>query len=71
MGLLVVFLGIIALNFAYRYFKLRSEVDEFSDIINQAIDGKLSKQEFDEREISKLKSKLSKFLYSNQVREEN
>ena len=64
-GLLVLIIGIIL----YKYIVLRSEMSELSDYIDKAFDGNLEITEFDEKELSKIKSKLIKFLYSNQVKE--
>lgn len=64
-GILVIVIGIIL----YKYIVLRSEMSELSDYIDKALDGNLEITEFDEKELSKIKSKLIKFLYSNQVKE--
>ncbi|WP_311537654.1 ATP-binding protein [uncultured Anaerococcus sp.] len=64
-GLLVFIIGILL----YKYIVLRSEMREFSDYIDQALDGNLEITEFDEKELSKIKSKLIKFLYASQVKE--
>ena len=64
-GLLALIIGIIL----YKYIVLRSEMSELSDYIDKALDGNLEITEFDEKELSKIKSKLIKFLYSNQVKE--
>ncbi len=64
-GLLALIIGIIL----YKYIVLRKETRELSDYIDQALDGNLEITEFDEKELSKIKSKLIKFLYSNQVKE--
>ena len=64
-GLLVLIIGIIL----YKYIVLRSEMSELSDYIDRALNGNLEITEFDEKELSKIKSKLIKFLYSNQVKE--
>ena len=64
-GLLVLIIGIIL----YKYIVLRSEMSELSDYIDKAFDGNLEITEFDEKELSKIKSKLIKFLYANQVKE--
>ena len=42
---------------------------ELSDYIDKALDGNLEITEFDEKELSKIKSKLIKFLYASQVKE--
>ncbi len=42
---------------------------ELSDYIDKALDGNLEIAEFDEKELSKIKSKLIKFLYASQVKE--
>ena len=64
-GILVILIGI----FLYKYIVLRGEIRELSDYIDKALDGNLEITEFDEKELSKIKSKLIKFLYSNQVKE--
>ena len=64
-GLLALIIGIIL----YKYIVLRSEMRELSDYIDQALDGNLEIIEFDEKELSKIKSKLIKFLYASQVKE--
>lgn len=64
-GLLVLIIGILL----YKYIVLRSEMRELSDYIDKALDGNLEITEFDEKELSKIKSKLIKFLYANQVKE--
>ena len=64
-GLLVLIIGIIL----YKYIVLRKETRELSDYIDQALDGNLEITEFDEKELSKIKSKLIKFLYASQVKE--
>ncbi|MDU7532420.1 MAG: ATP-binding protein [Peptoniphilus harei] len=48
---------------------MRSEMRELSDYIDKALDGNLEITEFDEKELSKIKSKLIKFLYASQVKE--
>ncbi|WP_231718317.1 sensor histidine kinase [Lagierella massiliensis] len=64
-GLLALIIGIIL----YKYIVLRSEMSELSEYIDKALDGNLEITEFDEKELSKIKSKLVKFLYANQVKE--
>ena len=64
-GILVIVIGIIL----YKYIVLRSEMSELSDYIDKALDGNLEITEFDEKELSKIKSKLIKFLYASQVKE--
>ena len=64
-GILVIVIGILL----YQYIVLRGEIRELSDYIDKALDGNLEITEFDEKELSKIKSKLIKFLYSNQVKE--
>lgn len=64
-GILVILIGILL----YKYIVLRSEMSELSDYIDKALDGNLEIIEFDEKELSKIKSKLIKFLYSSQVKE--
>ena len=63
--ILVLIIGIIL----YKYVVLRSEMRELSDYIDKALDGNLEITEFDEKELSKIKSKLIKFLYASQVKE--
>ena len=64
-GLLVLIIGILL----YKYIVLRNELGELSDYIDKALDGDLIITEFDEKELSKIKSKLIKFLYASQVKE--
>lgn len=64
-GLLVFIIGILL----YKYIILRSEMRELSDYVDKAMDGNLEITEFDEKEFSKIKSKLIKFLYASQVKE--
>ncbi|WP_099208957.1 sensor histidine kinase [Urinicoccus timonensis] len=64
-GLLALIIGIIL----YKYIVLRNEMRELSAYIDQALDGNLEITEFDEKELSKIKSKLIKFLYASQVKE--
>lgn len=64
-GILVILIGIPL----YKYIVLRKETRELSDYIDQALDGNLEITEFDEKELSKIKSKLIKFLYASQVKE--
>lgn len=64
-GILVIVIEILL----YKYIVLRGEMRELSDYIDKAVDGNLEITEFDEKELSKIKSKLIKFLYSNQVKE--
>ena len=64
-GILVILIGILL----YKYIVLRSEMSELSDYIDKALDGNLEITEFDEKELSKIKSKLIKFLYVSQVKE--
>lgn len=64
-GLLALIIGILL----YKYIVLRNEMREFSDYIDDAIDGNLKITKFDEKELSKIKSKLIKFLYASQVKE--
>lgn len=64
-SLLVLIIGILL----YKYIVLRNEMSELSDYIDKALDGNLEITEFDEKELSKIKSKLIKFLYANQVKE--
>ena len=64
-GLLVLIIGIIL----YKYIVLKNQMRELSDYIDKALDGNLEITEFDEKELSKIKSKLIKFLYASQVKE--
>ncbi len=64
-GILVLIIGILL----YKYIILKNEMRELSDYIDKALDGNLEITEFDEKELSKIKSKLIKFLYANQVKE--
>ena len=64
-GILVIVIGILL----YKYIVLRSELGELSDYIDKALDRNLEITEFDEKELSKIKSKLIKFLYASQVKE--
>ena len=64
-GLLALIIGIIL----YKYIVLRCEMRELSAYIDKALDGNLEITEFDEKELSKIKSKLIKFLYASQVKE--
>ena len=64
-GLLALVIGILL----YKYIALRGEMRELSDYIDKALDGNLEITEFDEKELSKIKSKLIKFLYASQVKE--
>lgn len=64
-GILVILIGILL----YKYIVLRSEMSELSNYIDKALDGNLEITEFDEKELSKIKSKLIKFLYASQVKE--
>ena len=69
MEFLIGFLTLIIGILLYKYIVLRSEMRELSDYIDKALDGNLEITEFDEKELSKIKSKLIKFLYANQVKE--
>ena len=64
-GILVILIGILL----YKYIVLRNEMLELSDYIDKALDGNLEITEFGEKELSKIKSKLIKFLYASQVKE--
>ena len=64
-GILVIIIGILV----FKYIVLRNEMREFSAYIDKALDGNLEITEFDEKELSKIKSKLIKFLYASQVKE--
>ncbi|MBS6720324.1 MAG: GHKL domain-containing protein [Peptoniphilus harei] len=69
MGILVCILVILIGIILYKYIVLRGEMRELSDYIDKALDGNLEITEFDEKELSKIKSKLIKFLYASQVKE--
>ncbi len=69
MELLVGVLLVLFSITAYKYIDLKRQVRELSAYIDEAIDGNLEISDFDEKEFSKIKSKLIKFLYANQVRE--
>ena len=64
-GFLLILIGILL----YKYIVLKDQMRELSAYIDKALDGNLEITEFDEKELSKIKSKLIKFLYSNQVKE--
>lgn len=69
MAVLIGFFVLIIGFLLYKYIILRNEMCEFSDYIDKALDGNLEVTEFDENELSKIKSKLIKFLYASQVKE--
>ena len=69
MEILIGLLVIIICFILYKYIILRNEMLELSNYIDKALDGNLEITEFDEKELSKIKSKLIKFLYANQVKE--
>ena len=69
MEFLIGILALIIVIILYKYIVLRSEMSELSAYIDKALDGNLEITEFDEKELSKIKSKLIKFLYANQVKE--
>ncbi|WBW50105.1 ATP-binding protein [Peptoniphilus equinus] len=69
MAVLIGFLALIIGIILYKYIVLRNELGELSDYIDKALDGNLETTEFDEKELSKIKSKLIKFLYASQVKE--
>lgn len=48
---------------------MKDQMRELSAYIDKALDGNLEITEFDEKELSKIKSKLIKFLYASQVKE--
>ena len=64
-GFLLILIGILL----YKYIVLKNQMRELSDYIDKALDGNLEITEFDEKELSKIKSKLIKFLYASQVKE--
>lgn len=65
MVLLVIILLIIIIYLSYSYRNLSKNFDEFSSFLDKAIEGDLAINDFDEKELSKLKTKLVKFLYTN------
>lgn len=69
MEILIGLLVIIICFILYKYIILRNEMLELSNYIDNALDGNLEITEFDEKELSKIKSKLIKFLYASQVKE--
>ncbi|MFO3665396.1 sensor histidine kinase [Anaerococcus sp. ENR0831] len=69
MEFLAGFLLIIIVILLYKYISLKKQMQELSDYIDKALDGNLENSDFDEMELSKIKSKLIKFLYSSQVKE--
>lgn len=69
MELLIGILLAIVVILSYRNIKYRKELDDFGNFLNESIDGEVIEIDFDERESSKLKSQLIKFLNSKQVRE--
>lgn len=69
MELLVGILVVIIVTVLFKYIVLRNEMSELSGYIDKALDGNLEITEFDEKELSKIKSKLIKFLYASQVKE--
>ena len=69
MEILVILLVLLLIIFVYRYINLSKQVRKLADYIDKASAGKLELSDFDENEVSKIKSKLFKFLYANQVKE--
>lgn len=69
MELLVGLLMVVLAFLTYKYIGIRKQMRDFSHYIDEAIDGDLEISDFDEEELSKLKTKLVKFLYANQVKE--
>ena len=69
MEILIGLLVIIICFILYKYIILRNEMLELSNYIDNALDGNLEITEFDEKELSKIKSKFIKFLYASQVKE--
>ena len=69
MDLLIVILLVFLVIITYKYIDLKKQISELSDYIDAARDGMLESPEFDEKELSKIKSKLIKFLYASQVKE--
>ena len=64
-GFLLILIGILL----YKYIGLKNQMRELSAYIDKALNGNLEITEFDEKELSKIKSKLIKFLYASQVKE--
>ena len=64
-GFLLILIGILL----YKYIGLKNQMRELSAYIDKALNGNLEITEFDEKELSKIKSKLIKFLYARQVKE--
>lgn len=69
MEFLAGFLLITIVILLYKYIALKKQMQELSDYIDKALDGNLENSDFDEMELSKIKSKLIKFLYASQVKE--
>lgn len=69
MEILIVILMFIVLFLTFDDLKLRRELKDFSKFIDDIEGGNFDFSGFDEKEISKLKSKVLKFLRANAVRE--
>ncbi|MDD7363404.1 MAG: ATP-binding protein [Firmicutes bacterium] len=69
MELLAIILSLLLVLILYRHVILRKQMRELSNYIDEAMEGTLAMPDYDERELSKIQSKLMKFLYANQVRE--
>ncbi len=68
MELLVIILLVLLVIIISKYINLSKQVNTFSEYIDHAIEDTLELSDFDEKELSKIKSKLFKFLHANQVR---
>ncbi|MBU5670030.1 two-component sensor histidine kinase [Peptoniphilus sp. MSJ-1] len=69
MEFIIFILIIVLLMVTYKYFQLIREMREFSDFIDYGTKGNLCDIELNEKEVSKLKSKIYKFLKSNEIRQ--
>ena len=69
MELLILGLLLCVLLLGYKYINIRKQMRDLSNYIDKALDGNLKIEDFDEKQLSKIKSKLVKFLYANQVKE--
>lgn len=69
MELLILGLLLCVLLLGYKYINIRKQMRDLSNYIDKALDGNLKIEDFDEKQLSKIKSKLVKFLYTNQVKE--
>lgn len=69
MEIIIFVLIIVILIVTYKYIQLIREMRDFSDFIDCGTKGNLSDIELNEKEVSKLKIKIYKFLKANEVRE--